>query len=114
MKTLKTFIAENHELELYRQHTLRVVNNHIDDWKHTVEQHLNTKVHRAHAHGSVTDKSKFKESSDIDVIFHTVDKNKPKGPDAAASEGLSGKLFHPDLGHVDVAIMNHHDKSTIT
>lgn len=115
MKTFKDLVLmlENTELEHYRKHALKTVKSNLSSWKKTVEHHLGDKVHHAHPHGSVTDRKRFKETSDIDVVFHTVNKNKPAGPDHEASEELSGKLYHHDTGHIDVAVYNHHHKDHI-
>lgn len=107
MQTFEEYLKENSDLEEYRKHALQVIRTNKDKWKHEIERHLGKKVHKVEAHGSVTDKKRFRETSDIDILVHTKDKNRPHGPDHDASQFMSGKIHHPHTGHLDVGVFNH-------
>lgn len=115
MKSFKQYLNES-ELEAYRKEALHHIKHIAKDWSAMASKHLGTKVHHMTAHGSVKHKNKFKEDSDIDVAFHTVDKSRPKGFDEQRSYELQdqrGAYFHHHLGNPDLHVYNHHDHKDI-
>lgn len=92
-KTFTQFLVENSELEQYRKSTLITLRALKDEHKRIAEHTLGVKIHKVHPIGSITSKSRFKETSDVDVAFHYSDKSKPEGLDSDASEKLQNTFF---------------------
>lgn len=99
----------NNELELYRQQALRTIKQRANEWRAIAEDVLGVPVHDVRPIGSVTNKKKFTENSDIDVAFYIKVDELPKG----LSEELSSQLQeifirYPegDLGVINTLVFN--------
>lgn len=104
------FLAENSDLESYRKEALHHIDKNKSEWQKKASSHLGVKIHKVHANGSVTDKKRFHEGSDVDVAFHYSDHSKPEGLDHEKSEKMHGHIFHSHIGHVDAQVYNTHKK----
>ena len=108
MKNFKEFIRES-ELENYRKEALIHIKNNSQIWRDIASNHMKLNFHKVVATGSVTNKNKFNENSDIDVAFHYRNPNEPKGLDEKKSQQLQ-QLFinhpHPHLGVINTLVFN--------
>ena len=109
MQSFYQFIRESSDLEKYRKEALHHIKHNSSNWADVASVSLDRKIHKVHAIGSVTDKKRFREDSDVDVAFHYHDPSKPIGLDREASEKLQDEMVrvpHPHLGVINTLVYN--------
>jgi len=109
MQSFYQFIKESSDLEKYRKEALYHIKHNSSHWANMASSSLDTKIHKVHAIGSVVDKKKFREDSDVDVAFHYHDPSKPIGLDREASEKFQDEMVrqpHHHLGVINTLVFN--------
>jgi hypothetical protein len=113
MLSFEEYLNENSDLEAYRKEALNHIKQLSPGWQKLAGEVLGKKIHKVIAIGSVTDKKRFHEGSDVDVAFHYSDPSKPDGLDEKASEILQREMVHNPhhhLGVINTLVFSTHKK----
>lgn len=93
-------------IEEYRNYVISQIKENANFLYRHVASLIGHSYFTLYLHGSILDKKRFNENSDIDLAVSTKDKNKPQMVDSALTEKLAGKIIIGDAGYLDVVVMN--------